>query len=287
VKYCTHCGEELPAYTRAFCPSCGGRVDGAGANGSSGTAVGPRSTGVPSGQGPSPAFGAPHWAVWVVIGLLVLAAVGAGLYFGVRGNDSDTAIQGTLTSGDMGVSTTSVGADSVQPTTVAATTASDTSGQQSTPTSQTTTTVKLVGQLQTQMTLELLVPVTRYEETDYHLKWSGNWLADTSPKASAGAYKVTMGANPSVLVRFQGTGISLVSLKCTTAGIAKLTLDGLVYFVDLYSKTASWQTVWSSPTLTSGVHELKVEWSGSQNQEAQGSFIAIDAFDVEGSLLTP
>jgi hypothetical protein len=90
-----------------------------------------------------------------------------------------------------------------------------------------------------------------------------------------------------VLVRFQGTGISLVSAKGTTSGIAKLNLDGLVYFVDLYSKTFSWQTVWSSPALTSGIHELKVEWSGSANQQAQGTFIPVDAFDVAGTLLAP
>jgi hypothetical protein len=151
----------------------------------------------------------------------------------------------------------------------------------------TTTTVKLVGQLQTQLTLELAIPVIRYEETDSHLKWSGNWLTDTSPQASGGGYRVTMGMNPSVLVRFEGAGISLRSLKCTTSGIAKLTLDGLVYFVDLYSNNSAWQTVWSSPTLTSGIHELKIEWTGTANSEAQGTFIAVDAFDVAGTLLSP
>jgi hypothetical protein len=270
VKYCTHCGEELPDFTQAFCPNCGGRVAGAKATGSSHTPG-----------------GAPHWSVWVVIGLIVLVGVGTGVYFAARGNDSDSAIQSTLASVDMAVSTTSVSANGAEPTTAAPANTPDTSGKQSTPTSQTATTAKLIAQLQAQPQFELVEKVTRYEETDYHLKWSGNWLADTSPHASAGAFKVTMGANPSVLVRFQGTGISLVSLKCTTSGIAKLTLDGLVSFVDLYSATSSWQTVWSSPTLTSGVHELKVEWSGSANQQAQGTFVPVDAFDVAGTLLTP
>jgi hypothetical protein len=287
VKYCTHCGEELPEYTQAFCPNCGGRVAGANATGSSDTADRSRSTRVPSAQASPPPLGAPHRAVWIVIGLLALVGVGTGIYFAARGNDSDTVIQSALTSVDMAVSTTSLSANSAPSTTAAPANTPGTSGKQSTPTSQTSTTVKLVAQLQAQPQFELVEKVTRYEETDYRLKWSGNWLADTSPQASAGAFKMTMGANPSVLVRFQGTGISLVSAKGTTSGIAKLNLDGLVYFVDLYSKTFAWQTVWSSPTLTSGIHELKVEWTGSANQQAQGTFVAVDAFDVAGTLLTP
>jgi hypothetical protein len=190
-----------------------------------------------------------------------------------------TDLPQTTTSGVAVQTDTSSQAPSTTPTTSSKTTA--------TTSKATTTTVKLVAQLQTQLTLELAVPVTRYEETDSHLKWSGNWLTDTSPQASGGSLRVTVGMNPSVLVRFQGTRISFLSLKCTTSGIAKLTLDGLVYFVDLYRKNPIWQTAWSSPTLTSGIHELKIEWTGTANSEAQGTFIPVDAFDVTGTLLSP
>lgn len=228
-----------------------------------------------------------HWTVWAVVGLLVLAAIGIGIYFAARGSDSDTAGQDTLAAEDVVVSTTIGSADSTEAPTTAKTASTPSTAGKQTATSQTATTVKLVGQLQSQLQFELVETTKRYEETDFHLKWSGNWLADTSPNASGGGFRVTMGLDPSVLVRFNGTRISLVALKCATSGVAKLTLDGLVYFVDIYSANPVWQAAWSSPTLTSGIHELKVEWTGTTNAAAQGTYIYVDAFDVAGTLLSP
>ncbi len=222
----------------------------------------------------------------VFLSLLLTAVVVLVSAFALVGCQDLTTRDVTPT--ELPQTTTSVVAVQTDTSSQAPSTAATTSSKTTATTGKaTTTTVKLVGQLQTQLTLELAVPVTRYEETDSHLKWSGNWLADTSPQASAGSFKITMGMNPSVLVRFEGTRISLLSLKCTTSGIAKLTLDGLVYFVDLYRKNPVWQTVWSSPALASGIHELKIEWTGTANSEAQGTFVPVDAFDVTGTLLSP
>ena len=155
----------------------------------------------------------------------------------------------------------------------------------------TTTTIATVitgglsAQLQTQLPFELFLPVTRYEDTDPLMKWSGVWTLSAYSKASGGTYHLTQVLGASVLVKFKGTSISLVVLKQPELGIAKLTLDGVVYSVDLYSPDRHSATVWTSPTLANGTHQLKVEETGTKNPAATWPFITIDAVEVQGTLV--
>jgi hypothetical protein len=181
--------------------------------------------------------------------------------------------------------TTSVVAAQTDTSAQAPASTSTTSKPTATTSKATTTTVKLVGQLQTQLTLELAVPVIRYEDTDPLMKWSGLWLPNSYSKASGGTYNLTQVMGASVLVKFKGTSISLVVLKQPEEGIAKLTLDGVVYLVDLYSSVRKSETVWSSPALANGTHQLRVEESGTKNPAASWPFISIDAVDVQGTLV--
>jgi hypothetical protein len=149
----------------------------------------------------------------------------------------------------------------------------------------TTTTAKLVGQLQTQLTLELALPATHYEDTDPLMKWTGAWTLSSYSKASGGTYHLTQVMGASVLIKFKGTSISLVVFKQPEMGIAKVTLDGTVYLVDLYSPDYQSKTVWTSPTLAYGTHQLRVEESGNKNPAASWPFITVDAVDVQGTLV--
>lgn len=149
----------------------------------------------------------------------------------------------------------------------------------------TTTTVKLVGQLQTQITLELAPFVTRYEDSDPLMKWSGSWLVGSYQSASGGSYHQSTKDADSVLIKFQGTRISFVTVRESTAGIAKLTLDGVVYLVDTYGPKRITATVWSSPVLANGTHQLRIETSGSKNPAALWTYIGVDAVDVVGKLV--
>jgi hypothetical protein len=190
---------------------------------------------------------------------------------------TSTSVSQTTTSGLEAQTDTSVQAPASTPTTSGKT--------PPTIAKATTTTVKLVGQLQTQLTLELVLPATRYEDTDPLMKWTGAWTLSAYNKASGGTYHLTqvMGAN--VLVKFKGTSISLVVFKQPEMGIAKLTLDGTVYLVDLYSPDYQSKTVWTSPVLAYGTHQLRVEESGNKNPAASWPFITIDAVDVQGTLV--
>jgi hypothetical protein len=181
--------------------------------------------------------------------------------------------------------TTSVVAAQTDTSAQAPASTSTTSKPTATTSKATTTTVKLVGQLQTQLTLELAVPVIRYEDTDPLMKWSGLWLPNAYSEASGGTYNLTQVMGASVLIKFKGTSISLVVFKQPEMGIAKLTLDGSVYLVDLYSADRQSKTVWTSPTLANGTHQLRVEESGNKNPAASWPFITIDAVDVQGTLV--
>jgi hypothetical protein len=220
----------------------------------------------------------------VFLSLLLIATVVLVLAFALVGCQDLAAVDVTTTE----VSQTTTSAVAVQTETSAQTQASapaTTSKTTATTAKATTTTVKLVGQLQTQLTLELAVPVTRYEDTDPLMKWSGPWTLSTYSKVSGGTYHLTQVMGASVLVRFKGTSISLVVYKQPEMGIAKLTLDGGVYLVDLYSADYQSKTVWTSPTLANGTHELRVEESGNKNPAASWPFITIDAVDVQGTLV--
>jgi hypothetical protein len=278
MKYCTSCGGELPEYTKAFCPNCGGRVSADGTVAPKDTAATGATPDQPQPQHPRTR----RWMVWTAVGLLVLAGVGTGTYFLGRGGDS-TTVQGTAATDGTGTSTTAEGSSGVG-TTILPADASTEPGQQATTPSQTTNTSGLVGQLPTQRRVG---SVTRYEESEPLLKWTGLWSTFPDDDASGGGYSCAWG-DASVLVRFQGTSISLLALKFEDEGIAKLTLDNVdTFLVDLYGPKGSrdFQKVWSSPTLANGAHFLLIETTGTKNPAAWNTRINFDAVDVAGTLL--
>jgi subtilisin family serine protease len=111
-----------------------------------------------------------------------------------------------------------------------------------------------------------------YEDINSALNFSGNWLKVANSSASGGSYKVVNESGASVQLVFNGTGISLNALKDSTQGIAKVTLDGIAYNVDLYSTTPVYKAlVFSKTGLTAGRHVLKIEWTGKVHTGAKKS----------------
>jgi hypothetical protein len=220
----------------------------------------------------------------VFLSLLLTAAIVLVATFVLVGCQDLNATDVTPT--DLPQTTTSEVA--VQTDTSAQTPASTTatSGKTTATTGKTTaTTIKLVGQLQTQLTLELADPVTRYEDTDPHMKWGGPWQLNAWDVASGGTYHLAQMAGANVVIKFKGTKISLVVLKQPELGVALLTLDGVAYFVDMYSADRHSEVAWTSPTLAEGTHQLRVEETTAKNPAATWPFITIDAVDVQGTLV--
>ena len=129
-------------------------------------------------------------------------------------------------------------------------------------------------------------PLTRFEETDSHIAFSGTWTAGTSTSRSGGSWKYSNASGSAAYISFTGTGIDLISSKAPSYGIAKVTLDAQApVTVDLYDWFfVNQQRVLSLTGLTDTAHTLKVEWTGTRNASSTGTVIGIDAIDVAGTL---
>ncbi len=89
-------------------------------------------------------------------------------------------------------------------------------------------------------------------------------------------------------VEFDGAGLTLLGKKGPTYGIASVTLDGGPSVpVDLYNATIVYrQKIWSSGSLDTGHHVVKVEWTGEKRAAATNTNVGLDAVEVMGSLTT-
>ena len=133
-----------------------------------------------------------------------------------------------------------------------------------------------------------LVGLTRVEQSDQHLGWTGNWAKVSSNSYSGGTAWYANSAGSSVTIEFQGAKLTLFGKKGPTYGIARVTLDGGTPVpIDLYNATIVYQQkMWSSSLLAPGHHVVKVEWTGQKRATATNTNIGLDAVDVAGNLTT-
>jgi hypothetical protein len=130
------------------------------------------------------------------------------------------------------------------------------------------------------------IALIRYQQTVAALAFTGTWTTSTVAAASGGSFKYANASGASVTVPFTGTSFSWIAKKSPSYGKATVTLDGgAPATVDLYDAATLYQQgVWSSGKLTSGLHWVKIGWTGDKNASATGANIGIDAVDVLGSL---
>ena len=131
--------------------------------------------------------------------------------------------------------------------------------------------------------------VTRYEQDNGLLVYSGSWLTASNASFSSGTLKYSNYSGAKVAATFTGTAISLITRTGPTSGKAKITLDSTTYTVDLYSSSTRYkQTVWSATGLSAaGTHTLTIEYTGSRNSLSGGNTVSVDALDITGTLIAP
>jgi subtilisin family serine protease len=115
---------------------------------------------------------------------------------------------------------------------------------------------------------------------------STQWKVVSHSKASSGSYSSVNASNSSVELVFNGTGIQYNALKNDQQGIARVTVDGTSYEVDLYSTIPQYNAAaFELANLKPGVHTLKIEWTGSRNKSARkaATSINIDSIIVLGT----
>lgn len=134
----------------------------------------------------------------------------------------------------------------------------------------------------------VLTPPKRYEQTDERITRTGPWTTYTSAALSGGSYvHSTAGKTSAVTVRFVGTGINWITTKAPGFGIARVSLDDDAGVdVDLYraGSAAPGQHAYRVTGLPHGEHTLTITTTGLKNAASTGTYVGVDAFDIEGSL---
>ena len=132
----------------------------------------------------------------------------------------------------------------------------------------------------TRKSMNYVVNANLVQDTDSKISYTGTWKVATSTKHSGGTCKYAS-STATATYKFTGTGIKLIASKSSDKGIAKVTVDSKVYYIDLYSASAKEQSVaFSLSGLTSGTHTIKVEWTGLKNNSSKGNAITLDAFEI-------
>jgi hypothetical protein len=126
--------------------------------------------------------------------------------------------------------------------------------------------------------------VTRYDQADAHIAYSGTW--DTFDKTAAwkGTYRRSSDSDASAIITFAGTRLDWITMKGTTTGLADVYLNDVYQTtVDLSSATAVYrQNVYTTGDLPAGTYTVRIVRSPSA---ATGDFITIDAVDITGTLV--
>ncbi len=142
-----------------------------------------------------------------------------------------------------------------------------------------------IGVVSTTFTYQETPVLMRYDQTSIWIVRSGTWTNYTSGASYEGSYGRASTAGASATVWFNGTQIHWIAFKGTTTGKADVYLDGVkMTTVDLSATSVKYQQdVWSSPTLTSGLHSFRIVRSSSN---LSGKYITLDAVDIAGSIAT-
>ncbi len=107
------------------------------------------------------------------------------------------------------------------------------------------------------------------------------WAEVTSPSASGGSYAISDAAGAFTRLRFQGTGVSLRTLRGPAMGRAQIWVDGaLVRVVDLYSPAEAFATTRLAAGLVDGWHTARIVVVGTHRSASSGNRVAIDRWLV-------
>lgn len=134
--------------------------------------------------------------------------------------------------------------------------------------------------------------LSHLQETDPAVVLTGSWVQDDTSSWSGGG--VASGTDPKVggmrssatagdkaTLTFRGTSIAWSGYRGPDAGIARVTLDGVVSDIDTYSPVQKFQqVVFSATGLADATHTLTIDVMGTQNAASTGAKIVVDAFDV-------
>ncbi len=130
--------------------------------------------------------------------------------------------------------------------------------------------------------------ITRFEQNDPRIAYTGTWYPNTNPLESGGSALLANLKGSQVVVIFNGTGITWIGANDHYSGICYVTLDGVPVSVDTSnpsSATLYQQRLFTAGGLAPGLHRLTIEVIHSHDASTNASWIWVDAFDIENGSL--
>lgn len=123
---------------------------------------------------------------------------------------------------------------------------------------------------------------TRVEQNDPGIVYSGNWYSNSASTNSGGGAALTNTRGARASITFTGTGVSWIGVSDGWAGLASVYLDGTLQVVDTFGPVTHYQQVlFTARGLSAGPHTLSIEVTHERDGNTQGSWVWIDAFDIE------
>ena len=129
---------------------------------------------------------------------------------------------------------------------------------------------------------------TRIQETDKSIAYTGTWYTNGGSHNSGGSAALTNAKGATAAVTFTGTGITWIGVLDPYSGLATVYLDGTMNTVDTYgSSTLYQQKLFTVSGLTNGPHTLSIGIPHVRDANGLGSWVWIDAFDIENGSGVP
>jgi uncharacterized protein (TIGR03437 family) len=124
--------------------------------------------------------------------------------------------------------------------------------------------------------------VTRVLQTDPTVTYSGTWYTNNSASNIDSLVALTNDKGAMAAITFTGTGITWIGVQDPYSGIAWIYLDGTFTTVDCYSAATLYQQpIYAIHNLAPGQHTLSIEVPHIRDGQTQGSWVWINAFDIE------
>jgi hypothetical protein len=125
--------------------------------------------------------------------------------------------------------------------------------------------------------------VTRIEQNDPSVVYSGNWYANSSTANSGGLAALTNTRGARASLTFTGTGINWLGVSDGWGGLATVYVDGVMTIVNTYGNESRYQrSIFSARGLANGTHTISIEVMHERGAATEGSWVWIDAFEIEG-----
>ena len=124
--------------------------------------------------------------------------------------------------------------------------------------------------------------IVRILENDPSIIYAGNWYTNQESPNIGGEAFLTNAKGATATLSFTGTGITWIGVLDPYSGLAQVYLDGTPNTVDTYGLNTQYQrALFSVHGLALGTHTLSIQVLHQRDGETSGSWIWINAFDIE------